>query len=133
MVGLRLREGAGLREVLVCKEAELPDGSVRIIQATPNEEIGVYCHKGQYFAYRNRCVHQGGPVCEGEIVPRVEDVLGPDKTWLGHRFVEDDYHIVCPWHAYEFELTSGVCAADPKIRLKRFEVATRDGEIYVLV
>ena len=120
-------------EVLVCQEGDIPEGGVRIVEAGPAEEIGVYLHRGAYYAYRNRCIHQGGPVCEGEIIARVEDVLGPDKTWQGHRFVEDDLHIVCPWHAYEFKLVTGVCAADPKLRLKRFEVIRREGQVYVVV
>lgn len=122
-----------MSEILVCREGDIPEGGVRVIKAGAKEEIGVYHVKGEYLAYRNRCVHQGGPACEGDIVPRVEDVLGADGTWKGQRFVEDDLHIVCPWHAYEFKLATGVCATDPKLRLKRFDVTRRDGQIYVVV
>lgn len=122
-----------MAEVLVCKEGEIPEGGVRIVDAGPADEIGIYHHKGQYYAYLNRCLHQGGPVCEGEIVPKVEDVLTNDKQWIGHRFDESDLHIVCPWHAYEFKLTSGVCATDPDRRLKKYEVVRREGQIYVVV
>ena len=53
-----------MTEVLVCKDGEMADGGVRLVKAGA-VEIGVIRHKGQYYAYRNVCPHQGGPVCEG--------------------------------------------------------------------
>ena len=46
-------------------------------------EIGVFHWQGEFYAYQNLCVHQGGPACEGIIMHKVEDVLGPDRTWHG--------------------------------------------------
>ena len=43
-------------------------------------EIGVFRHKGQFYAYSNTCLHQGGPACEGLIIAKVEERLRPDKT-----------------------------------------------------
>ena len=57
-------------EVLVCREGEIADGDVRLIKVGP-VEIGVIHHKGSYYAYRNLCPHQGGPVCEGLKLPQV--------------------------------------------------------------
>jgi nitrite reductase/ring-hydroxylating ferredoxin subunit len=122
-----------MSEVLVCRVNELPDGGVRIVAGGDAGEIGVYRQGGHYYAYRNRCIHQGGPVCEGEIVPQVEDVLGADRTWQGQRFNNDDLHIVCPWHSYEFHLKTGVCVTDATQRLKSYEVVERNGAIYVVV
>jgi nitrite reductase (NADH) small subunit len=122
-----------MTELFVCAEDEIPEGGVRILKSGATQEIGVYRHRGEFYAYQNRCIHQGGPVCEGELVPRVEDIIDADKQWKGQRFVEDDIHIVCPWHAYEFKLKTGACASDPKLHLKRFEVARREGQIYVIV
>ena len=42
--------------------------------------------QGEFYAYQNLCVHQGGPACEGVIMHKVEDVLGPDRTWHGQKF-----------------------------------------------
>ena len=51
---------------------------------------------------------------------KVEDVLGPDRTWHGQRFSDDEIHFVCPWHGYEYDLKTGECAADRSLKLKSF-------------
>ena len=78
--------------------------------------------QGQFYAYENLCLHQGGPACEGLLMHKVEDVLGPDRTWAGQKFSEDEIHFVCPWHGYEYDLKTGECAADRNLKLKSFEV-----------
>ena len=117
-------------DVLVCQQGDLKDGDVRIV-AKGEVEVGIYRHAGKYFAYLNRCFHQGGPVCEGVLIPKVEDVLAPDRTLLGQRFNEDEMHIVCPWHGYEYKLETGECAADKRLKLRRYDVTERDGGVYV--
>ena len=93
-------------DVLVCKDNELADGAVRIVQLG-QLEVAVIRQGGKYYAYRNLCPHQGGPVCEGVRMPRVIDVIGADGLFKGQGYDQDDIHIVCPWHGYEFHLTTG--------------------------
>jgi nitrite reductase/ring-hydroxylating ferredoxin subunit len=119
-------------EVLVGRRTDFEDGARKII-AVGAREIGVLHHEGEFFAYENRCVHQGGPVCEGRILGRVELVLAEDKTVLGERFSATETHLICPWHGYEYDLRTGECAADRRLRLRRYEVVERGEEIYVLV
>ncbi|MGH6674082.1 MAG: Rieske (2Fe-2S) protein [Xanthobacteraceae bacterium] len=119
-------------ELFVCKAGEIKDGDVRIVAAN-DVEVGVYCRGGKYYAYRNQCLHQGGPACEGVMLPKVEDVFGKDHVLLGQRFDEGEIHIVCPWHGWEYKLTTGECAPDPKLKLKRHEVVQREGGIYVVI
>jgi len=119
-----------MADLFVCRAGELKDGDVRIV-SSKEVDVGVYRHGGKYYAYRNFCVHQGGPACEGVMLPKVEDVLGPDRTLVGHAFNEAEMHIVCPWHGYEYKLETGECAADPKLRLQKFRVIERDGSVYV--
>ncbi|HUK60996.1 MAG TPA: Rieske (2Fe-2S) protein [Stellaceae bacterium] len=117
-------------DVFVCKAGELKDGEVRIVSAR-DVDVGVYRHGGKYYAYRNQCAHQGGPACEGIMLPKVEDVLGPDRTHNGMRFNEGEMHIICPWHGWEYKLESGECATDRRIRLQKFAVTEKDGAIYI--
>lgn len=49
-------------------------------------------------------------------------LLDDEKRYLGRRFSKDELHLVCPWHAWEFELESGRCAADPSLSLRKFPV-----------
>ena len=119
-------------EVFVAKVAEFPDGERRIVSSGAHE-IGVFHWQGQFYAYANMCLHQGGPACEGVIMHKVEDVIGPDRTWVGQKFSDERVHFVCPWHGYEYDIKTGECAADRRLRLKKYNVVRRGEEIYVSV
>jgi len=118
-------------DVFVAKAAEFADGDRRIV-AHNGFEIGVFNWQGRYYAYENLCIHQGGPACEGVIMHKVEDVLGPDRTWHGHKFSDTEAHFVCPWHGYEYDITTGECAADRRLKLRSFDVVRRGEDIYVV-
>jgi nitrite reductase/ring-hydroxylating ferredoxin subunit len=118
-------------DVFVAKASQFPDGDRRIV-SHGNTEIGVFHWQGQFFAYENLCLHQGGPACEGLMMHKVEDVIGADRTWNGQRFSKDEIHFVCPWHGYEYDLKTGECAADRKLKLKSFNVVKRGEDIYVV-
>jgi nitrite reductase (NADH) small subunit len=96
-------------------------------------ELGIFRVNGRLHAYENRCRHQGGPVCTGEIIGRYEQVVLSDRTVGGERFADDEVRIACPWHGWEYDLATGECTADRRFRLRRFEVRLRDGEAYVVV
>lgn len=119
-----------MNELYVCKVGELDDGSVRLI-GEPGRQIGVMLHEGEYLAYRNRCPHQGGPACEGVRIPQVQDVIDGDGQFLGQRYDENDLHIVCPWHGYEFHIKTGEHVINPKIRLHKHKAVVREGNVYV--
>ena len=74
--------------------------------------------------------HVGGPVCQGVTMSRVVERLDEQRRSVGD-FFGDETHIVCPWHGYEFDLRTGRHPADPGIRLRRYPVHERDGEIVV--
>jgi nitrite reductase (NADH) small subunit len=120
-----------MAELFVCKVGEISDGDVRII-GEAGRRIGVIMHGGKYFAYRNQCPHQGGPVCEGLRVPQVEDIVDDVGQLVGQRFNENDIHIVCPWHGYEYHLDTGEHVGDARVKLTKYDVLTRDGGVYVL-
>ena len=47
------------------------------------------------------------------------------------KFSEEHTHIVCPWHGYEYDIETGAFPANRKMRLRKFEVTLRDGDVYV--
>jgi nitrite reductase (NADH) small subunit len=121
-----------MAEVLICHEGEVAEGSVRVVQAGA-VEIGIFHRGGQYYAYQNHCPHQGGPACEGVQMPQVVDVIGDDGSYLGQTYDEGDIHIICPWHSYEFHLSDGTHVGDKRLRLRKYDVVRRNGEVYVVV
>jgi nitrite reductase/ring-hydroxylating ferredoxin subunit len=120
-----------MSEVFVVKVTEFAEGDRRIV-THGGLEIGVFHWQGNFYAYENLCLHQGGPCCEGVIMYKVEDVLGPDKTWRGQTFSAEEAHFVCPWHGYEYDIKTGECAGNRRLRLRAFEVVRRGGDLYVM-
>jgi nitrite reductase/ring-hydroxylating ferredoxin subunit len=123
-------KGTGMAEWFVAKSTDMKDGDRRIVNAG-RREIGVFHKDGAYYAYSNVCLHQGGPACEGMLTPNVVDVFAQDRTYQGQVF-GDEMHFVCPWHGYEYDIKTGECIGDRKLKLRKFEVVTRGEDIYVV-
>jgi nitrite reductase/ring-hydroxylating ferredoxin subunit len=119
-----------MAEFFVAKVADLTDGDRRIVTAG-NREIGVFFSGGEYHAYSNTCLHQGGPACEGIMINRTIDVIAADRTYQGQTFT-DELLFACPWHGYEYSIKTGECVADRKLKLRKFDVVCRGDSIYVV-
>jgi nitrite reductase/ring-hydroxylating ferredoxin subunit len=120
-----------MSEIHIGSEDEFADRDRKVI-AEGDLEIGVFYIDGEFYAYENRCTHQGGPVCQGRILNRVEEVLADDKTSSGMRWSDTDIHLVCPWHGYEFNIKTGRHPGDKNARMRPFDVKIKDGEVYVI-
>jgi nitrite reductase/ring-hydroxylating ferredoxin subunit len=120
-----------MAEQYVGKTAEFKDGDRRIIFAGEHE-IGIFRHEGQFYAYSNFCLHQGGPACEGLTIAKVEERLMPDKTSKGLYFSDTEMHFVCPWHGYEYNMKTGECVSDRKLKLRKYKIVEKGDEVYVL-
>ncbi len=124
------------------KEVEASDGRViassdqiaegdRLLISVGDLEVGIFRVRGRLVAWQNRCVHQGGPVCTGRVLGRTELELADDKTVIREVRSEEETHIACPWHGWEFNLETGVCPALPSRRLRSVEVSEADGRVYL--
>ncbi|MBX9823007.1 MAG: Rieske (2Fe-2S) protein [Afipia birgiae] len=120
-----------MAEKFVAKVSELKDGDRRII-FDGDREIGVFRHADKYYAYSNFCLHQGGPACEGLTIAKVEEPLNPDKTSRGLCFSESEMHFVCPWHGYEYDIKTGECVSDRKLKLRSYKVVEKGDEVFVV-
>lgn len=112
------------------KVTELLDDAALIVEVD-GIEVGIFRRGDRVVAYRNLCPHQGGPVCTGMVIGKVEAVLGPDRRVLTEWFSPDQIHVVCPWHGWEFNLDSGRCAADPRKGLQPVSVEIQGDDLYV--
>ena len=120
-----------MAEVFVAKVAEIPDGERKIVQHGAHD-IGVFHWGGEFYAYSNLCLHQGGPACEGMLTQNVVDVIDKDGLYQGQTY-GDETHFVCPWHGYEYDIKTGECAADRRLRLKKYNVVRRGDDIFVAI
>src|SRR5436853_586085 len=124
-------ESREMPECFVAKAADLKDGDRRIV-VSGKHEVGVFFKDGAYYAYSNYCLHAGGPACEGILVNKVVDLIAADRTYEGQTF-SDELHFVCPWHGYEYDIKTGECAGDRKLKLRKYEVVRRGDDIFVVV
>src|SRR5438105_1510909 len=104
---LRVADGGPRRCVAErCKHvvgtvAEIPPGQRRIVELE-GRSIGVFNVGGAFYALRNACPHQSGPLCRGQIT----GLLGASDQ--KHLELSREGEIVrCPWHGWEFDITSG--------------------------
>ncbi|HNQ99688.1 MAG TPA: Rieske (2Fe-2S) protein [Trueperaceae bacterium] len=103
---------------------EIPIGGRKIV-TVGNRSIGVFNIGGRYFALRNTCPHQQAPLCEG----RVMGTTLPSRPGEYHLGLQGQI-LRCPWHAWEFDLTTGRSLFDPtKCRVKTFDVAVETVQV----
>ena len=117
-------------EITVARSSDVPEGGRHLV-AVEEVHIGLFRFRGALYAYENVCPHQGGPACQGRIVNGVRERIDADRTSRGLTFDEDDPHVVCPWHGFEYRITTGEHAGVPHIRLRSFPVTEEGGEIRV--
>ncbi len=117
------------REYFVAHEDELPDGARRIVTVR-GVEIGVFNISGRYFALPNLCIHQWGPLCTGKIAGTL--VAREENNWK-LEWVKDGEILICPWHAMEYDITTGQNLSRPKVKLRHYPVKVEDGEVRVIV
>ena len=118
-----------MNEIMVGELREFKQGDYRVLKVE-DFEFGIYRQGDRLLAYENHCPHDGGPVCQGKVIPRVEEMLGADQKSRGLRF-SDRRNIVCPWHGWEFDLESGRHCGDPKYRLRPVNVRVEENRVYV--
>jgi nitrite reductase (NADH) small subunit len=85
--------------------------------------------QGEVVAIRNVCPHQSRAFEGGRVRRRIR--CG-DR--LGEVTVENvSGLIVCPWHAWSFDLRDGRCAVDSKLRVKVYATQIHEGRVFVAV
>jgi nitrite reductase/ring-hydroxylating ferredoxin subunit len=109
---------------------EIPEGG-GVLAEVGEREIGIFKLDGKLYAYDNRCLHQGGPVCSGEVLGATKLILNERGEALREILDEAEMRLVCPWHGWEYDLLSGELAHNRRLRLRRFEVKVEDGIAYV--
>jgi nitrite reductase (NADH) small subunit len=118
-------------EIRVGSISDLVDGQ-RLLAAVDGREVFVFERDGRLYAFENVCRHMGGPVGEGNLIGKVESVLDETGAHVRDRFSTTEIHLVCPWHGWEYDIETGECAANRRIRLRRYEAVQRGDDVYVI-
>ena len=119
-----------MRQIAVGRASAFPNPGRKIVQID-GVEVGIFCREGKFTAFENVCPHMGGPVCQGKIIARVEELIGVDKTSLGLAFSKTQTNVACPWHGYEFDISTGRHQGNPRLRLRPVTIEVVDGDLLV--
>ncbi|HVC79426.1 MAG TPA: Rieske (2Fe-2S) protein [Chloroflexota bacterium] len=116
-----------MADVVVARVDQFEEGGRRIVRHG-RVAVGVFRVGGRYYALPNVCAHQFGPLCEGTITGTL---VAREETAWRRAWVQEGEILVCPWHALEFDLTTGRCVAYPKLRLRQFPVRVEGEQVIV--
>jgi 3-phenylpropionate/trans-cinnamate dioxygenase ferredoxin subunit len=106
--------------------ADAPAEGERRLLELGGRTIGLFRLDGDFFALADRCPHRGAPLCSsGEVVNAVEGV--GDRA----RVTREGALVRCPWHKWDFEIATGRCAFDARLRVRRYPVRVRGDELVV--
>ena len=112
-----------MRRYIVGKVSELPPGERKIVEVQ-GRSIGVFNVHGTYYALRNSCPHQGAPLCLGAITGMTLPSKPGEYVWAREGEI-----LRCPWHGWEFDVTSGRSVCNPhRTRVKTYEVTVEEDE-----
>ena len=112
------------------RETRLPlrdapaEGTVRMIELE-GHQIGLYTLAGAVYAIANRCPHRGAPLCAGKIATPIQTEA--DGIGLG----QPNSILRCPWHKWEFDIATGRCLVDERLRVRSYPVEIDGNEIVV--
>tara|TARA_B100000965_G_C19555616_1_gene742030 strand:- start:56 stop:421 length:366 start_codon:yes stop_codon:yes gene_type:complete len=97
------------------------------------EEIGVFRIDDNFYAWKNICPHQGGPVCQGRLYPLVKENLDEFNQSHGRIYDENNLNIVCPWHGLEFDVRTGKHPGNQNLSLSALPIKIESESVYVLI
>ncbi len=97
--------------VKALEKSDLPEGQGKRVDIQGNA-IAVFHVDGQFYAISNTCLHQGGPLAEGELEGNV---------------------VFCPWHRWQYNVTTGHNDLNPEMKVRTFPVKVEGDSIFVEV
>lgn len=95
--------------VRVAASSELLPGQGRVVRAD-DLEVALFNVDGSFYAIGNTCRHRGGPLGEGSLEGSV---------------------VTCPWHGWEYDVTSGVSRVNPAMRVPVYRTQVKGDDVFI--
>jgi 3-phenylpropionate/trans-cinnamate dioxygenase ferredoxin component len=74
--------------------------------------VALYNVEGTFYATSNTCIHRGGPLGQGLL---------------------SGNEVMCPWHAWTWDVRSGENTANPSLRIPSYEVKVEGADVLVRI
>ena len=95
--------------VKVAQRTDIPEGKGKTLEIN-GKKIAVFHAAGKFYAIDDTCLHRGGPLGEGDL---------------------DGTTITCPWHGWEYDITSGCSLDDPSKKVASYATKVEGDDILV--
>jgi len=95
--------------VLAAKKSDVPPGTIRELQVE-GKAVALANVAGQFHAIDGICLHRGGPLGDGVLEGNV---------------------VTCPWHGWEYDVTTGKIAQNPAAGVACYPVEVRGDDVFV--
>ncbi len=96
--------------VRVCSQSELPQSGTVHEFSVAGRALCVANVDGAICVLDGTCPHEGGPLGEGTI---------------------ENGRVVCPWHAFAFDVLTGEAEDDPSVKAEVLEARVENSELRV--
>jgi 3-phenylpropionate/trans-cinnamate dioxygenase ferredoxin subunit len=107
---------------VVATVAEVMPGGRKLVTVR-GRPIAIFNLGGEFFGLMNRCPHQGGNLCDGDV----SALVTADRPGE-YRMERPGEVIRCPWHGWEFDIRTGQSWCDPaRIRTRPYPVEVAAG------
>jgi nitrite reductase/ring-hydroxylating ferredoxin subunit len=90
---------------------EIADGQGRVVDIA-GRTLALFKVGGTFYAIDNSCPHRGGPLGEGDL---------------------EDGIVLCPWHAWRWDVRTGRNANNPAVTVACYAVSVEGGGVFVEV
>ena len=97
--------------VKVAKKGEIPADTGKCVEVQ-GRAIALFKIADKIYALNHICPHQGGPLAEGGL---------------------DGPVVTCPWHGWQFDVTTGECTFNPSIKQETFPVKEEGDDLLVQI
>jgi nitrite reductase/ring-hydroxylating ferredoxin subunit len=98
-------------QIPLAKVSDVPEGGCIKVKGPKGLDIALFNIKGQIYALDDECPHEGGPLHEGEF---------------------EGATVTCPWHCWQFDVTTGECFNMPGIDAHKINITINEGTIYLI-
>lgn len=91
------------------KVSAVPPGTICSVDVA-GETVALANIAGKLYALNNTCAHEGGPLGEGVL---------------------DGQAVICPWHAWEYDVATGKVVGNPAMGVETYPVEVRGEDIFI--
>ncbi len=93
------------------QKSSVPENSGVAVELE-GKTIALFQVNGCFHAIDNTCKHRGGPLNEGSI---------------------DGNVVTCPWHGFQFDITTGNCVTNPNLKQTCYTVKVEGDDVLIEV